>query len=501
MRVLFSDGLHINNKNFASLMNYLNQVGAVITRPSFSNDSICRFGNYSQWPGIVALGEEMSALSADELFKIKFKGINLFNISCPELMSKCSTKEHWLTADSYGKSPRELFDTLFINDKEDLLLNMASAKYWIDHWFKILASKTFDFIFVFSGSLTYSASLIEVMKGFQGRVFVFESFFTGRHYYCEEKYSHLPNNSDAKFRSQLVSRTAPGAVINEARLERGIKEALNIKNKNVTQPLPLRKNLFNNGKKSILIGGQVLNDFSLLKTNCTGIHSLSIYKSIIERLLSETDLNIIFKAHPWENKKNNLLQPKTKEHIYNHFSDSSRVAIIEDYAISDLFSEIDYVLVINSQLGIEAALQGFKPLQVGNAFYGKHGFTYDIENLDSALDIIKSESSGRLSVQEYIYFREYMMHMLVDYLVPEDVSTGMFKLKQIFNISPVKKPSAPAKEPIIVPTVENKSLPNTINNANNASSGSKKLKKFKNNPKRFFSDSKFVVLRTFGKLL
>jgi len=440
----------------------------------------------------------MSALSADQLFKTRFKGINLFSISCAELMSKCSTKEHWLTADSYGNSPKELFDELFKNDKEDLLLNMASAKYWIDHWFKLLSSKTFDFVFVFSGSLTYSASLIEVMKGFQGRVFVFESFFTGRHYYCEEKYSHLPNNSDAKFRSQLVSRTAPGAVINEARLERGIKEALVIKNKNVTQPQSLRKSLFNDGKKTILIGGQVLNDFSLLKTNCAGIHSLSVYKTIIERLLLETDLNIIFKAHPWENKKNNLLQPKTKEYIHQYFGDSSRVAIIEDYAISDLFSEIDYVLVINSQLGIEAALQGFKPLQVGNAFYGKYGFTYDIENLDSALEIIKSGSNGRLSIQEYRSLREYMMHMLVDYLVPEDVNTGMFKLKQIFNISPVKKPAPPAKEPIIVPTVEHKPLPTTINNA---SAGSKKLKKFRNNPKRFFSDSKFVVLRTFGKLL
>ncbi|WP_219927864.1 hypothetical protein, partial [Aeromonas sp. HMWF014] len=98
MRVLFSDNLHLNNKNFASLLNYLNQVGATITRPSFSNDSICRFGDYSQWPSIVTMSDELSALSADELIYIKFKGINLFDISRAELMSKCSTKEHWINS-------------------------------------------------------------------------------------------------------------------------------------------------------------------------------------------------------------------------------------------------------------------------------------------------------------------------------------------------------------------------------------------------------------------
>jgi len=214
--------------------------------------------------------------------------------------------------------------------------------------------------------------------------------------------------------------------------------------------------------------------------------------------LSDTDLNIIFKAHPWENKKKNLLHPRTKEKMHDIFGESPRVIIVEDYAISDLFSEVDYVAVINSQLGIEAALQGFKPLQIGNAFYGGYGFTYDIDKVDTIIDVINSELSGRLSIDEYILLREYLMHMLVDYLVPEEVATGTAKLKQIFNIAPIKKVAPPNKiidKPI---SVENKPAP-SVNK--NASTGNKKLNKLKRNPKRFFSDSKFVVLRSIGKIL
>ena len=500
MRVLFSDGLHLNNKNFSSLLEYLNQVDAVITRPDFNNDSICRFGDYSQWPSIVRFAEELVTLSADELISINSNGINLFDTCLAELMSKCATKDHWINALDYKKSKKELFDALFLSDKDDLLLNMASAKYWVQYWFNLLSSKTFDFVFVFSGSLTYSASLIEVMKGFQGRVFLFESFFTGRHYYCEEKYSHLPNNSDSRFKTQLTSRTAPGAVIDQMRLERGIKEALNAKNKNVSQPTPQQKSIFNNGKKTVLIGGQVLNDFSLLKTNETGIHSISVYKSIIEKILSETELNVIFKAHPWENRKNNLLEPKTKNIICEYFHASSRFAVVENYALSDLFSEVDYVFVINSQLGIEAALQGFKPIQVGNAFYGGYGFTYDINNLDAVVELINSDANGLLSIDEYTLLREYLMHMLIDYLVPEDCVTGIPKLKQIFNISPAKKLTQQTKAINKDASIKNIEKPALHINSKKLVAN-KKLAKLKRNPKKFLLDSRFFLLRYLGKAI
>ncbi|MGS0640020.1 hypothetical protein ACU8YC_28585, partial [Citrobacter sp. VF227] len=94
-------------------------------------------------------------------------------------MSKCAVQEHWLNAPDYGSSPRALFDKLFVTDNEDLRLNIASARYWTEYWFTLLSSKTFDAVFIFSGALTYAAALMEVMKGFPGRVYVFESFFTG----------------------------------------------------------------------------------------------------------------------------------------------------------------------------------------------------------------------------------------------------------------------------------------------------------------------------------
>lgn len=501
MRVLFSDNLHLNNKNFASLLSYLNQIDAEIYRPDFSNEKICQFGDYSSWDEIITLSAEISTLPAEQLMALKCKGVSLFNVCQAELMSKCATKEHWLASANYGENPRTLLEKLYSYDKDDLLLNLASAKYWIEFWFDLLSSKNIDFVFVFSGSLTYAASLIEVMKGFRGRVFLFESFFTGRHYYCEEKYSHLPNNSDAKFKNLLTSRIPKNVVSDQLRLEKGIKEALSVKNKNVTQPPSSRSEIFNNDNKTILIGGQVLNDFSLLKTSPTGIHSISTYKSMIDCILDKTDLNIIFKAHPWENKKNNLFHAKTKQYISDAYSHTSRVAIVEDYAISDLFSEVDYVAVINSQLGIEAALQGFKPFQIGDAFYGKYGFTYDVDTTCSIVDYINNNSSGRLSVDEYILLREYLMHLLVDYLVPEETGPGVNKLKGIFNVPIlIKTPNTTQgddsklfRDASVLNTSPNKKTP--------SSKMMRKLRKFKSNPKRFFSDSRFIILKGVGKLL
>ncbi|MBC6503505.1 hypothetical protein GW742_18815 [Citrobacter freundii] len=501
MRVLLSDGLHFSKKNFASLLCYLDETGAVITYPEFKNDSICRFGDYSRWPGILATGHAMSNLTADELFNCTYKNINLFEVARAELMSKCAVQEHWLNAPGYGSSVRALFDKLFVNDNEDLRLNIASARYWAEYWFNLLSSKTFDAVFIFSGALTYATALTEVMKCFPGRVYVFESFFTGRHYYCEEKYTHLPNNTDARFRHLLISGTPSGTVIDQARLEYGIKNALAIQNKNVSQPASLKGRLFTNGKQTVLIGGQVLNDFSLLKTTRTGIHSVSVYRSVIERLLAETSVNIIFKAHPWENKKNNLFTAKTRMCIEHHFGNCSRVAIVEDYAVSDLFSEVDYVFVINSQLGIEAALHGFKPLQMGSAFYGQYGFTWDVDSPGDVVTLIKNQSGGRLSVQEYITFREYMMYMLVDWLVPEDETTGKVRLRQIFKVRPVKKAVSPVKEDS-ASTGGNRNVPTEKTHQTGTwHPVIRKMIKLRREPKRFLSDSSYSILRVMSKIL
>ncbi|MBC6501816.1 hypothetical protein GW742_10025 [Citrobacter freundii] len=416
-------------------------------------------------------------------------------------MSKCAVQEHWLNAPDYGLSARALFDKLFVTDNEDLRLNIASARYWTEYWFTLLSSKTFDAVFIFSGALTYAAALMEVMKGFPGRVYVFESFFTGRHYYCEEKYTHLPNNTDARFRHLLMAGNPSGRVIDQTRLENGIKRALAIQNKNVSQPTPLKRRLFTNGQQTVLIGGQVLNDFSLLKTTRTGIHSVSVYRSVIERLLADTDVNIIFKAHPWENKKNNLFTAKTRTCIEHHFGGCSRVAIVEDYAVSDLFSEVDYVFVINSQLGIEAALHGFKPLQMGNAFYGQYGFTWDVDSPGAVVSLIKNQSGGRLSVKEYINFREYMMYMLADWLVPEDETTGKVKLRQIFNVSAAKKAASPVKENRVSTGAHCKAAPEITPQAGTRHPLIRKLIKLRREPKRFFSDSSHPVLNVMSKIL
>jgi len=494
MRVLFSDALHFNEKNFSSLLEYLRQVDAKITRPA-NAASITLFGKYQQFPSIAERASVMGQ-TALRYPDCCHRGINLFDLARAELMSLCCSRAHWLTQADYGATADELFDRLLQSDREDLVLNLAAAHYWIDYWYDILNGKTFEFVFVFSGSLIYAAALIAVMKNFPGRVFVFEHFFSGRHFYCEEKYSHLANNSDARRRNVLHSSVPHGARINQERLERGIRALQQIKNKNVTQPQSQQSRLFANRQPTVLIAGQVLNDFSLLATGATGIHSLAVYKQLIREILARTEANIIFKAHPWENHKSNLQAPVTLRAIQQAFGACDRVKIVEQYALSDALAEADHVVLINSQLGIEAALAGLKPYQLGQAFYGAYGFTFDLrlDDFGPLLERINSGKKSLLSSSEYLELRSYLMHMLVDHLVPEDPAQGLPRLKRLFNISP--RPAA-ARAQALERVAPASAVPTRTQRGRLWA----KYKKLRRHPKNFCADSRYSLLNAIARVL
>lgn len=498
MRVLFSDPIHINEKNFQSLIDYLRDINAKITKPNNAS-SIGRFGDYSNFKSIIDIANDLESNLESINRNIEYRGVNLFDACQAELMSLCFSRAHWLEVELYGKSKDNMFQMLLQHDRRDLILNLASAKYWINFWQKILESKTFDTVLIFSGSLTYCTTLIEMMKSFPGKLYILESFYTGRHYYLEEKYSHIPNNTDARHRNVITARTPKNIHIDQKRLNSGLKDASITKNKNVQQPEKSKPISFKNKNKVILIAGQVANDFSLLKTGETGINSIHFYIKIISELLSKTNVNIIFKSHPWENKKSNIKEPLTKTLIESKFSNNERLNIIENYNIYDIFDQVDYLTTLNSQIGIEAAIAGIKPYQFGNAFYGKNGFTYDlhVDQIEAIISDINLGKSGHLNSDEYIKLREYLMHMLIDHLIPEESMRGKNKLSQIFKIKPAIVTKASTTEN--TNKLENKSTITT--KAEPDSTFEKKLLKLKNNPKLFFIDSRYRVLNFIGKVL
>ncbi|HCN9346693.1 TPA: capsular biosynthesis protein, partial [Escherichia coli] len=105
----------------------------------------------------------------------------------------------------------------------------------------------------------------------------------------------------------------------------------------------------------------------------------------IDRLLCDDDVFVIFKSHPWERHKNNIRSALTFEKIHEYIKElpddkSSRVFIIEDFNLESLIKQSDHIVTLCSQSAIEAAFLGVKPIQLGNAFYGQKGFTYDFDS-------------------------------------------------------------------------------------------------------------------------
>ena len=92
------------------------------------------------------------------------------------------------------------------------------------------------------------------------------------------------------------------------------------------------------------------------------------------------------------------------------------------------------------------------------------------------------------------------MHMLIDYLVPEDCVTGIPKLKQIFNISPAKKLTQQTKAINKDASIKNIEKPALHINSKKLVAN-KKLAKLKRNPKKFLLDSRFFLLRYLGKAI
>lgn len=84
---------------------------------------------------------------------------------------------------------------------------------------------------------------------------------------------------------------------------KAINKLILSKNKNVVQPSRSGKRVFNNGKRNVIIVGQVLNDYSIIESHLPYHSSIEIYKDVISDILNNTDFNLIFKAHPWEEKK------------------------------------------------------------------------------------------------------------------------------------------------------------------------------------------------------
>lgn len=495
---LLSDNIHINEKNFKSMLVYCRERGVQFVVPDIKNmPPIDSFGKYDEArKDIIVWAEKLKKMAQADLFALELHGINLFEVSRAELLSYLAVDSRWL-GDHYGENLEATFDKAFAHSYHHLILNMAVAGIWVDFWFRKTRSvPRLRYVGVFSGSLIYSRALLEVMKFTPGRLFVFESFFTGMHFYCEEKYDVIANKSDIRFDTVYKSLPLPKNQFEfEIKAQNCLSQVQKNKNKNVVQPPSANEKFFTNKKSTVLILGQVLNDFSMLEAGVTGLSSLKIYKDLIDKLLANTDLNIIFKGHPWEHKKHNLHTSVTLNWLKDRCLEGPRVKYVDSVSIEDLFKSVDCVVCINSQSGIEAAAHGFKPIQLGDAFWGRRGFSHDLHTsqIDAAVSIANDETKYRLRSQEYNLLKEWLVRTMESWLVNESLTESELRLSEIFHDLPVDKMTS---------SEGGKTSP--ILSSSTLESGyrfKRKLKKLFRDPARFFRDAKmfrFIMLMKGG---
>lgn len=512
---LLADAVHINEKNFKSLLNFCTIRNVDFVRPELKALPIDAFGNYESHRKVLASERTMlEGLSAADLFEFSVSGVQVFETCRAELMSLlvCASVD-WRNH-PFPNNQRELFDRIISLNFDELIDNMAAACLWIKFWHTTTKSTPrLAYVGVFSGSLTYARALLEIMRFHPGRCFVMESFFTGMHFYCEERYDPIANRSDVKLKTILRS-IDKHLNQNTYEIKRNAVHKLlqGIKNKNVTQPQATGERLFNNCKPTLLITGQVLNDFSLLESSDCGINSLDTYRQLIRKVLTNTQWNCVYKAHPWERKKHNLFQALTLDELSAEFSKNPRVALVEDHSLTDLFQEVDGVLCINSQSGIEAALAGFKPIQVGNAFWGNNGFSHDVEpaQLDKVLQILCNPLDCRADLVAYENLEGWLVTIIDGWLIEETsgVKADM-RLKEIFWEIAQRAPNAsvsikPLADHSPQTQVKSRSLMigtipiNTVPITGLRYSLRRKLRKLVNRPAEFFRDAKSKAVRRAG---
>lgn len=525
LNILLADDLHINAKNFASFYKFMEKQGATVKNINTRRAWITVYGHYEPMASVRERARLLAKLVSDELYNYQVKGVNLFNVARAEVMTRVVAQPEWHGA-HYPHTSRGIFDQLMEQNKQVLMLGLAAAWDWLDFWTQALADeKQFTHACIFSGSLIYQRTLMELLRFTPTKVIVMETFFTGNDYYCEEKYEPIANNTNLKHKT--VFESLAGAeqedLVDRERIK-ALNKVLAMNNKNVQQPDTGEPLVFADAAKIVTIFGQVVNDFSLLEYRAIGLCSIAIYKELIYELVS-SGFNVVFKAHPWEEKKTNICRPLTHDTIRNYIATlpevlKKRVQVVDHYPIDKLFEMSDAVVGLNSQSLIEAAFHGFKPIQFGDAFFGNKGFTYDftptqVSEVVSSLQ--QGSLSGTLSLAEYRCFEDFLITALQLFMVSCQDS-GLLRLAQVFKMpesiallsdkaakaqvqpTPAMTTAAPLPEARLATAPANSQKDKFLVTGTSDSPLERKLHKLRRNPRKFFADSNNGLVRIFRHL-
>jgi len=543
--ILFPDQIHFHERNFKSLFDTIKKHSVKHTFITSMHHLVATFGNYFEHKEqLIEHYNSISKLNNEELFTLKSKGSLLFKIYRSEALAYFLSLSNFREKVSHADSDMDMFQLMSTTNHEALLLNISATIFWLNFWDEKLSTlKIHTYACVFSGVQIYNRTLLEKLKTHATTPLVLEHFFTGNEFYLEEKYEPIPNNTNLKYFNTYNSIQLPDTFDEYERKKiKAINKVLLSKNKNVTQPI--ESQLINSqGKKVVTIIGQVYNDYSIIGTGKNYLSSINFYVEIIEKLLLDESIYIVFKAHPWERNKNKEKLAPTYETIFNlrealPLDKKERLFITEDFNLSNLINQSEHIVTLCSQSAIEAAFLGVKPIQLGNAFYGEKGFTYDYTDIEDFIDDLSSGKLSRaLTIKEYKNLEVFLMKFLEVELVSVHKS-GINTIERKLSLYPyiklvkeekkniVNEAKQEIKKILTVPTESimtqkvldmvtnpektqrNKvmmslSTEKTVatNNIEAKKSFLRKIKKLKSNPQLFFFDSRSKILNSIGRVI
>lgn len=443
--VLQCDDFHINERNFPSLFAALkdSSVGVTIGAPTSKFEKLIKAsGNYSGVEEIEVYEHAVSVGGLEGLLSLTYHNVPILRCAIGEALSASLATE--AGQDLGDKDVTRLAAQLWEIDRSTLVACAAAAMFWTDHWRKFKGLNKFHAAIVFSGSYIYGQVLMHLLQYTQARCFVIESFMTGFDYYFEERYGPLANATVSSL-PNVFNCLLMDAMSDQDRWARDKVRAINKirggKNKNVTQPAPEPLPKEWRGRPIALILGQVANDYSIATGDGRVLCAIPVYKELISHLLSDPDQIIVFKAHPWERKKQNVHGPFTKR-VLEEWSASlsdqerSRLFIVEDQNLDQLLGVARGVFCICSQAGLNAALAGFKPYTIGGAFYDVGGFTNAFDDAASAASsYLGGETSPTLSLSEFSNLEDYLAVVLQRHLINADLAA---KAKVLERLKPFR---------------------------------------------------------------
>ncbi len=453
--ILFADNLHFHERNFGSLMRVIKKYNISHQFNQEHRDWMALYGDYTAHSSALNLYYQLiKHKKSQDLYEFKYRDLPLYELVQAELMAYLLPQKA-LYQVNLPKDNRGLFLYLFEHHHLELCLNLSAAIFWIEFWYEkvIQPKRKFTHAFVFSGSNIYCKTLMKLCQFSSTRCIVAESSFTGNEYYLEERFSHIANNSDIKLMAfQQYYAQQIQTIGSEKVRHKALNKLVMSKNKNVTHPESNSQQIFfrHENKKEVLIVGQVLNDYSLIETPNLPRSSVLWYQNVLTELIEKTDCNIIFKAHPWEEKKVHCQKDITLMALTDWVKENwtieqqSRLILTKDFNIHDLFHRVDHVVVLNSQAGIEAAYYGIKPLILGRAFYGQQGFTFDLTEVEQVAEVVRQET-GRLTLAEWDRFEGFLAAYLEMHLFSIHASGESRIVRRFFTADAVVKLLSPPK--------------------------------------------------------